>query len=129
MQSVSLDPAQTLVVLPLDEGARMERQWVQTTLAWLKSVPAEARTARLRHLAAGISENPVISQRFQYIWKRGFAPKLYSEAGLPEATSLLREFNVRVKRRLLPHLEDEVDLYAALRTASLDETDAAWVAS
>lgn len=47
---------------------------------------------------------------------------------MPEATSLARELVVRVKRRLLPQLEDELDLYAALRMAGLDEEDADWVA-
>ena len=127
MQGVSPDPVQALAILPLDETARMERQWFQATLAWLKSVPPEARTERLRHLVEGISADPATRQRFQHIWKRGFAPKLYSEAGLPEATSLLREFVVRVKRRVLPQLEDELDLYAAFRAADLDKSDADWV--
>ena len=114
--------------LPLDPSAQIERQWLQTTLAWLTSVPPEARTERLRHLAKGICGNPVARERFQHIWTEGFAPRLYSEAGLPEATSLLRELIGRVKRRLLPQLEDELDLYAALHMADLDEKDADWVA-
>jgi len=128
MQGVFSDPVQALAILPLDESAQTERQWLQTTLAWLTSVPPEARTERLRHLAEGICGNPVTRERFQHIWIKGFAPKVYSEAGLPEATSLLRELIVRVKRRLLPQLEDELDLYAALRRADLDEEDADWVA-
>jgi site-specific recombinase len=128
MQVVSSDPVHSLAILPPDPSEQTERQWLQTTLAWLKSVPPEARTERLRHLAEGICGNPVTRERFQQIWIKGFAPKLYSEAGLPEATSLLRELNVRVKRRLLPQLEEELDLYAALHMADLDEEDADWVA-
>ncbi len=128
MQGISPDPVQALAILPLDESAQMERQWLQAALAWLKSVPPEARTERLRHLAKGISENPVAREKLQRIWTKGFAPKLYSEAGLPEATSLLREFTTRVKRRLLPQVEDELDLYAALYAADLNEMDADWVA-
>jgi site-specific recombinase len=124
----SSDPVQALALLPLDESPQLEREWLQTTLAWLKSVPPGARTERLRRLTAGICEQPANRERFQQIWRRGFAPKLYSEAGLPEAISLLREAIVRFKRRLLPQLEDELDLYAALGSADLTVEDADWVA-
>jgi site-specific recombinase len=128
MQAVFTDPGQALALLPVDQGAQIERQWLQNTLAWLKSVPPEMRTERLRRLAEGICGHPVTKQRFQHIWVNAFAPRLFSEAGLPEATSLLRELIARVKRRLLPQLEDELDLYAALHMADLDDEDAAWVA-
>ena len=109
-------------------SGQIERQWLQNTLAWLKSAPPEIRTERLRRLAEGIGGDPGTRQRFRQIWGQAFAPRLYSEAGLPEATSLLRELIVRVKRRLLPQLEDELDLYAALHMADLDDGDAEWVA-
>ncbi|MGD0221772.1 MAG: hypothetical protein ABSF71_05505 [Terriglobia bacterium] len=96
MQGVSSDPVQALASLPLDPSAQIERQWLQTTLAWLTGVPPEARTERLHHLAEGICGSPVTRERFQHIWTEGFAPKLYSEAGLPVATSLLRELIGRV---------------------------------
>jgi len=128
MQGVSSDPVQALAILPLDPSGQIERQWLQSTLAWLKAVPPQARTEWLRHLARGICKNPVTKEKFQHLWIKGYAPKVYSEAGLPEATSLLRELIVRVKRRLLPQLEDELDLYAALHMADLEEEDADWVA-
>ncbi len=126
MQTV--DPAQSLESLPLDGDEQAERQWVQNTLAWLKSVPPERRTARLRRLAEGICTNPDGRERFQHIWAKSFAARLYAEAGLPEATSLVREVGARIKRGLIPQLEDELDLYAALNAADLDGEDADWVA-
>ena len=128
MQGDSSDPVQALALLPLDDSEKLERQWLQSTLAWLKSVPPGERTKRLRHLTAGICEKPANRERFQQIWRGGFAAKLYSEAGLPESISLLREVIVRFKRRLLPQLEDELDLYSALSSADLNEEDADWVA-
>jgi site-specific recombinase len=128
MQGVSSDPVQALAILPLERSDQIERQWLQITLAWLKNAPPKARTERLRHLAKGICGDPATRERFQQIWIKGFAPRLYSEAGLPEATSLLQELIGRVKRRLLPQLEDELDLYAALHMADLNEEDADWVA-
>jgi site-specific recombinase len=127
MQDASLDPVHALALLPLDQSAPMERQWLQNTLEWLKNVPPEMRTERLRRLAEGICE-PATKERFQHIWAKAFAPRLFSEAGLPEATSLLREVIARVKRRMLPQLEDELDLYAALQMADLDDKDADWLA-
>ncbi|HXB71988.1 MAG TPA: hypothetical protein VNY05_27375 [Candidatus Acidoferrales bacterium] len=118
----------SLALLPLDQSEQIERQWLQNCLAWLKSVPPEMRTARLRGLAEGIGADAVTRERFQLIWANAFAPRLFSEAGLPEATSLLRELIARVKRRLLPQLEDDLDLYAALHMADLDDEDAEWVA-
>ncbi len=129
MQEVVSNPAQALALLPLDQGAAIERQWLQNTLAWLTGVPAALRTERLRGLAAGIRENASTKDRFQRIWAKSFAPRLFSEAGLPEETSLTREVMARVKRRLLPQLEDELDLYAALQMADLDDEDADWLAS
>lgn len=128
MRAASVDPVQSLAVLTAEESERIERQWLQNSLAWLKSVPLEARAQRLRRLVEGIRGNPVIQERFQQIWERAFAPRLFSEAGLPEYTSLPREVIARIKRRLLPQLEDELDLYAALHMADLDEEDAQWLA-
>ena len=128
MKAVSDDPVQALALLPLDQGEEMERRWLQNTLAWLKSAPPETRTERLRHLAEGMRRLPDIRERFQLIWVKAFPPRLFSEAGLPDATSLVRELMARLKRRMLPQLEDELDLYTALHTADLDEADAKWVA-
>jgi hypothetical protein len=47
---------------------------------------------------------------------------------LPEATSLPRELIARLKRRMLPQLEDELDLYAALHATDPDAADAEWIA-
>jgi site-specific recombinase len=129
MPAVSSDPVQALALVPLNQSAEIERQWLQDTLAWLKDVPAEIRTERLRRLAEGLLGRPGAKERFQQIWARAFSARLFSEAGLPEATSLLRELITRVKRRMLPQLEDELDLYAALQTAGLDAGDAEWVAA
>lgn len=129
MHAAPSDPVQALALLPLDQGQEIERIWLQSTLAWLKSVPPEPRTERLRRLAKGIGGNPATKQRFQQIWGRAFAPRLFSEAGLPEATSLLREWVARVKKRLLPQVEDELDLYACLNLANLGEKDAEWLAA
>jgi site-specific recombinase len=128
MQDVSSDPVQALALLPLDQSGQTERQWLQNTLAWLTSVPPAARTERLRRLAEGIRGQPATKERFQRIWGKAFAPRLFSEAGMPEATSLPRELIARLRRRLLPQLEDDLDLYAALHMADLDEEDAEWVA-
>jgi site-specific recombinase len=128
MQAGSPDPVQALALLPHDPSAQIEGQWLQNALAWLKSAPPEIRTERLRRLAEGICGNHVTKERFQHIWVSAFAPRLFSEAGLPESTSLLRELIARVKRRLLPQLEDELDLYAALHMADLDDEDAEWIA-
>jgi site-specific recombinase len=128
MQDVSPDPVQALALLPLDQDERVERQWLQNTLAWLKSTPPEQRSEGLRRLADGLRRDPTAQDRFQRLWAKAFAPRLYSEAGIPEATSLAREVFIRVKRRLLPQLEDDLDIYAALHMAGLDEQDAEWVA-
>lgn len=127
MQDVS-DPVQALALMPLDQSGQSERQWLQNTLAWLKDVPPDLRTHRLRRLADAIQGQPATKERFQHLWAKSFAPRLYSEGGLPEATTLLRELIARVKRRLIPQLEDDLDLYAALHAAELDEKDADWVA-
>jgi site-specific recombinase len=128
MQDVSPDPVQALALLPLDQNSQTERRWLQDSLAWLKATPPGLRGERLRRLADGLCADPAAKRRFQYIWANAFAPRLFSEAGLPEATSLLRELIARLKRRLLPQLEDDLDIYAALHMAGLDEEDAEWVA-
>ena len=127
MEPISEDSVQALALLPLDQAEEMQRGWLQNTLAWLMSVPPALRTERLRHLAAEIRRLPEVQERFQSMWRKAFAPRVFSEAGLPEATSLPRELLWRLKRRLLPQLEDELDLYAALHAADLDEADAEWI--
>src|SRR5215469_15354034 len=114
MQAVAEDPVQTLVLLPLDQAGPTERRWLQNTIVWLKSSPTDKRAARLRQLAEGILADPVAKARFRQIWAEAFAPRLYAEAGLPEPTSLTREWVARLKRRLLPQIEDDLDLYSAL---------------
>jgi site-specific recombinase len=132
MPAVFSDPVQALTLLPLGQSEALERQWLQDTLAWLKGVPAaptaKLRTERLRRLAEGILSQTATKERFQQIWVKAFASKVFSEAGLPEATSLPRELIARVKSRLVPQLEDVVDLYSALTVADLDDTDAQWIA-
>jgi site-specific recombinase len=128
MQDVAPDPIPALALLPLDHRVQSERQWLQDSLAWLKSVPPEQRNQRLRRLADGLRGDPAAQERFQHIWAAAFAPRLYSEAGIPEATSLARELIVRVKRRLLPQMADDLDIYTALHMAGLDGRDADWVA-
>ncbi len=128
MQDVSPEPVQALALLPPDENLQIERRWLQDCLAWLKSAPAESRSVRLRRLGDDLCGDPAATERFQRLWAQAFAPRLYSEAGIAEATSLVRELMVRVKRRLLPQLEDELDIYAALHAASLRPEDAEWVA-
>jgi site-specific recombinase len=128
MPAAFSDPVQALTLLPLGQTEALERQWLQDTLAWLKDVPADLRSERLRHLAEAILSHIATKERFQQIWVKAFASKVFSEAGLPEATSLPRELIARVKSRLIPQLEDAVDLYAALHMAELDDADAEWVA-
>jgi len=121
-------PVESLALLPLDEAEETERQWLQDTLAWLKSSPPETRTGRLRHLAEGMRKLPDSRQRFQRIWAKACPSRLFSEAGFAEATSLPRELIARLKRRILPQLEDELDLYGALHMTDLDAADAEWIA-
>jgi site-specific recombinase len=128
MKGIASDPVQALAILAPGQSAQAEREWLQNTLAWLKSVPPEKRTERLRGLAEGIGGNPDARERFRQIWEKAFAPRVFAEAGLPEATSLARELMARVKRRVLPQPEDELDLYAALQGSDLNEEDAEWVA-
>ena len=128
MQEVSPDPVQALALLPLDQDELVERQWLQNSLAWLKSFPPEQRSYCLRRLADGLQRDPAAQARFQRLWGKAFAPRLYSETGIPEATSLARELFGRLKRRVLPQLEDNLDIYAALHMAGLDGQDAEWVA-
>jgi site-specific recombinase len=129
MRAFSSDPVDALAKLPPEAAAQTERAWLQDTLAWLKAVPPSSRTERLRRLAEGICEQAATNERFQQIWFKAFAPRLFSEAGLPEATSLPRELIARIKSRLLPQLEDKLDLYAALQMAEVDDEDTQWVSS
>ena len=129
MQDVPSDPVQALARLPLDEGGQIERQWLQNTVAWLTHAPSRNRSERLRHLAEGILGDIAIRERFERIWTKAYPPRLYAEAGLPEASSPLRELIVRVKKRVLPQVDDELDLYSALQAAALDEEDAESVLS
>jgi hypothetical protein len=46
MQAALTDPVQALALLPLGQTEAIERQWLQNTLAWLKSVPPAMRTER-----------------------------------------------------------------------------------
>ena len=110
MPPTSDDPVQGLALLPLDQGEEIERQWLQNTLAWLKIAPPEVRTERLRRLAEGMRKLPDTQQRFRQIWGKACPARLYSEAGFAEATSLPRELIARLKRRILPQLEDELDV-------------------
>jgi hypothetical protein len=64
MQAISDDPVQALALLPLDQPEETERQWLQNTLAWLKSASPETRTDRLRHFAEGLRRLPDARQRF-----------------------------------------------------------------
>lgn len=128
MQDVSPEPVRALALLPADENSQAGRRWLQDSLAWLKSAPREERAARLRKLADGLCADPAANGRFRRLWAQAFAPRLYGEAGIPEATTLLRESIVRLKRGLLPQLEDELDIYSALQTASLNREDAEWLA-
>jgi site-specific recombinase len=129
MPAVFSDPVQALTLLPLGQSEALERQWLQDTLAWLKGASSSSRTERLRHLSEGLLSAPAAKERFQQIWRMSFASKVFAEAGLPEATSLPRELIARVKSRLIPQIEDVVDLYSALNAADLDDTDAEWIAS
>jgi site-specific recombinase len=128
MQDVYSDPVQVLACLPHDQSGQMEREWLQTTVAWLKDAPSHKRGERLRHLVEGVMGDIAIRERFEQIWKQAYPPRLYAEAGLPEAASPLRELIVRVKKRVLPQVADDLDLYAALQAAELDEEDAEWIA-
>jgi site-specific recombinase len=127
MTSVTSDPGQALALLPIDQSEQTERLWLQDTLSWLKSAAPERRTERLRELTRTIAGDAGIRARFQQLWTKAYAPRLFSEAALPEATSLTRELMVRVRRRLLPQVEDELDLYATLQMAELSEDDASWM--
>jgi len=128
MRPIAEDPIQSLALLPLDGGEQIERQWLQDSLRWLKNMPPDRRTEGLRLLAVGMDKLPDTRRRFQQIWRRACPARLLSEAGLPEATSLPREWVARLTRRVLPHVEDELDLYAALHTMDLNAADARWVA-
>jgi site-specific recombinase len=128
MQDASPEPMTALALLPLDENLQIERQWLQDCLAWLKWAPPELRGERLLRLGDSLCSDAVARRRFQQIWEQAFAPRLYSEAGIADATSLARELIGRLKGRLLPQLEEELDIYAALHAASLTREDADWIA-
>lgn len=124
MQDVYPDPVKALTCLPLDQSGQTERQWLQNTLAWVKDAPCHRRSERLRHLGGRMLGDIAIKDRFEQIWMTAYPPRLYAEAGLPEAASPLRELIVRVKKRVLPQVDDALDLYAALQAAELNEEDA-----
>jgi len=111
-----------------DERQELERRWLQDTLAWLKSVPPDPRASLLHYLGEGLTADRALTERFHRLWTRSFPPRLFCEAGLPEENSLVRELMVRIKRRILPQMEQRLDLYAALQAAELNEEDAVWVA-
>ena len=101
------DPVRALLLLPRHGSERSRQRWLQSTLDWLTSVPPEVRTERLRRLAADLCQGPQAHEakdRFRCLWAEAFVPRLLSEAGLPEATSLLRELGVRLRRRFIPEL-------------------------
>lgn len=128
MQDVGADLVPRLRLLPPTPSGEIERQWLQDTLSWLKSVSPARRTERLRELATGLREDAAASERFQRLWMNAYAARLYSEAALPEGSSLARELMALVKRRLLPQVEDQPDLYATLQSVGLDDDDAQWIA-
>src|SRR4051812_47774367 len=109
MRPRSLVPLQALIALPQEEKGALERQWLQDTFAWLKSADPETRTGRLRLLVQGIQEDETARVKFQTLWVKSFAARLFSEAGLPEGTSLLRELSSRLKKRFLPRVEQDLD--------------------
>ena len=82
------EPVQALALLPADENLQGERRWLQDSLAWLKSAPPELRAERLRKLADDLLADPAAKVRFRRLWAQAFAPRLYGEAGIPEATQL-----------------------------------------
>jgi site-specific recombinase len=132
------NPVQALAALPADaagilESRMLESQWLQDTLAWLrcgggKSIPPSFRTLRLRELAAAVEESGM-RDRIALIWSRAAPHRFLSDAALPEETSLLREISVRLKRRLMPRVEGELDLYSALDAAGLRAADVEWLAN
>ena len=126
MQDVHTDPVQALARLPVD--AHTARQWLQYTIAWLKVTSSDKRSERLRYLAEGVLGDIAIKERFEQVWTKAYPPRLYVEAGLPEATSPVQELVVRAKKRVLPQVDDDLDLYSALQAADLVEKDAEWVA-
>ena len=121
------DPLKALAGLPPDASEETERRWLQNALEWLKTAPPASREILLRHLCSGLRDNLALRQRFCQIWNRGFPARVFSEAGLPEENSLWKELMIRVKRRVLPQPQDELDLYAALQDLELTEADANWI--
>jgi len=91
MQDVHTDPLQALARLPLDESGHTARQWLQYAIAWLKGTPSDKRSERLRYLAEGVLGDIAIKERFEQVWTKAYPPRLYVEAGLPEATSPVQE--------------------------------------
>lgn len=123
------DPLKNLSALPPDASEEREREWLQHTVTWLKSFSPDSRTILLGHLCSGLQTDPLLHKRFCSIWQRSFPAGLFAEAGLPAENSLFKELTLRVKRRLLPQPQEELDLYAALQEAGLTKADADWVAS
>jgi site-specific recombinase len=127
------NPMQAIALLPPEPQESSERRWLQQTIAWLradgkKSIDGETRTGRLRELAAAL-ESPGVRDRFASLWSRASPDRLLPDAALPEETSLARELSVRLKRRLMPQLEQDLDLYSALECAGLTLADADWIES
>jgi len=127
------NPLQTLAALPTDLDEAQESQWLQNTLAWLrydgsKSVAPIFRSRRLQEFATGL-EKLGMRGRVALIWTRAAPHRLLSDAALPEETSLLREISVRLKRRLMPSFERELDLYSVLDASALGVDDLEWIAN
>jgi site-specific recombinase len=120
------NPMQAVALLPEEQRESLERKWLQHAIAWLKS-GRETRTQRLRELAAAL-KNPEVRARFARIWQRASPERLLSDAALPEETALSREISVRLKRRMMPQLERELDLYSTFECAGLSFADADWIA-
>lgn len=123
------NPLKGLAFLSSDASEESERGWLQDTLSWLKNAPLQSRDILLRHVCAGLRADPILQERFRRIWERGFPPRVFAEAGLSAENSLSKELTLRIKRRLLPQVEEELDLYGALQSAELSEADADWLAN
>jgi site-specific recombinase len=126
-------PIEAIASLPEVTLESLERQWLQNTIEWLRCAETRSeepatRTKRLRQLTAAL-ETPETRDRLARIWNRASPDHLLSDAALPEETSLIREISLRLKRRLIPQSEHELDLYAILESAGLTLADAAWVAT
>ncbi len=120
------DPLAALLLLPADASEETERSWFQNTVGWLKNAPLASRHILLRHLSTGLLAEPELHDRFCRIWQRGFPARVFAEAGLPAENSLSKELTWRIKRRLLPLVEEDLDLYQTLQAAELADDDAGW---